>query len=182
MSDITLWQAILKLKRKPLTGVQCTWFSKIHLLYKTNTRHCFRVMLPERHQWKPTVQAAAVMLRTPPIDGQSPASQPCPLPIYGMQFWERSPVERSHYVVISQDGRKLKLGFTLSCHSNATRAPIANLPNTAQLEGSLYHAPKLHPGPCSSVGVRPRTDRHTHTHAETDARDHNTFCVDLRKM
>ena len=27
---------------------------------------CVRVMLPERHQWKPAVQAAAVMLRTPP--------------------------------------------------------------------------------------------------------------------
>jgi len=36
---------------------------------------CFRVMLPERHQWKPAVQAAAVMLRTPPsVDGQSTAS------------------------------------------------------------------------------------------------------------
>jgi len=38
----------------------------------------------------------------------------------------------------------LQLGFALcchSCHSNATRAPIANLPNSAQLGGSLYHAP-----------------------------------------
>ena len=59
----------------------------------------------------------------------------------------------------------------------ATRAPIANPPNSAQLGGSLYHAPKLHAGPCSIVGVRPRTDR------QTDARDHNTFCVvyDSRK-
>ena len=48
---------------------------------------CVRVMLPERHlQWKPAVQAAAVMVRTPPVDGQSPASQPRPLPIYGAQF------------------------------------------------------------------------------------------------
>jgi len=61
---------------------------------------------------------------------------------------------------------------------NAIRAPIANPPNSAQLVGSLYHAPKLHLGPCSSVGVRPRTDRHT------DARNHYTFCVvyDSRKM
>ena len=40
--------------------------------------------------------------------------------------------------------------------------------------GSLYHAPKLHPGPCSSVGVRPRrdrqTDRQTHTHTHTQTR------------
>jgi len=35
---------------------------------------CVRVMLPERHQWKPAVQAAAVMLRTRPVDRQSPAS------------------------------------------------------------------------------------------------------------
>ena len=76
---------------------------------------CLRVMLPERHQWKPAVQAAAVMLRRPPVDGQSPASQ---------------------------------------------------------LGGIPCHYSKLHPGPCSSVGMRLRADRHT------DApRDHNTFCV-----
>jgi len=77
-------------------------------------------MSPERHHWKPAVQAAAVMLRTPAVDGQLPASQPRPLPIYGAQFWERPsspaghrpaarahPAECSHYVVISRDGRKL---------------------------------------------------------------------------
>jgi len=42
---------------------------------------CIRVMSPERHHWKPAVQAATVMLRTPPIDDQLPASQPRPLPI-----------------------------------------------------------------------------------------------------
>ena len=47
---------------------------------------CVRFLLPERHQRKPAVQAAAVMLRTPPVDGQSPASQPRLLPIYGAQF------------------------------------------------------------------------------------------------
>jgi len=63
----------------------------------------------------------------------------------------------------------------LSCHSNATRAPIANPPNSAQLGGSLYHAPSYIR---VRVDVRPRTDTHT------DARDHNTFCVvyDSRKM
>ena len=43
---------------------------------------CVRVMSPECHHWKPAVQAAAVMLRTPAVDGQSPASQPRPLAIY----------------------------------------------------------------------------------------------------
>ena len=57
----------------------------------------------------------------PSVDSQSPASQPRPLPIYGAQFRERPPpspaghrpaarvdhADHSHYVVISQDGRKL---------------------------------------------------------------------------
>ena len=82
---------------------------------------CVRFLLPEHNQRKPAVQATAVMLRTPPVDGQSQASQPRPLSIYGAQFWEcpryppvsgqqcaQTPPSRPfHYVVISQDGRKL---------------------------------------------------------------------------
>jgi len=52
--------------------------------------------------------------------------------------------------------------FRLCCHSNETHAPIANLPNCAQLEGTPYHSPKLQPGPCSSVGMWQGTDRQTH--------------------
>ena len=117
-------------------------------------------MLPEHHHWKPAVQAAAVMLRTPPVDGQWPASHPRPLAIDGVQFWEcprHAPVnnqQRAH--------TPRKLGFALCCQSNATRAPIANPPNSAQLGGIHYHYPKLHPGPCSSVNMRPWTDRQTH--------------------
>ena len=148
------------------------------------------------------------MLRTAPVGGQSPAGRPRPLAVCGARFWGRPPVARRS---LADDERRLlatradpaqpavrtmssyrgmdaslELGFALCCHSNATRAPIANLPNSAQLGGSLCHAPKLHPGPCSSVGVWPRTDTHTHrlTDTHTDARDHNTFCVvyDSRKM
>ena len=108
----------------------------------------------------------------PPVDGQSPASQPRPLPIYGAQFLEHP----RHLPVSGQQcsqtlpSRPFALcrhiaGWTQPCHSNATRAPIANPPNSAQLGGSLYHAPKLHPGLCSSVGVGPRTDRQTHRRA-----------------
>jgi len=57
--------------------------------------------------------------------------------------------------------------FALCCNSNATRAPIANLPNSAQLGSTPYHLPKLHPGPCSSVGMRPRTVRQTFRHTQT---------------
>ena len=58
------------------------------------------------------------------------------------------------------------------------RAPIAYPPNSAQLGGIPYHSAKLHLGPCNSVRMRPRTDRHT------DAREHNTFLVvyDSREM
>jgi len=127
---------------------------------------CVRVMSimsPERHHWKPVVQAAAIMLRTPPVDGQSPASQPRPLAIYGAQCWERL----CHPPVTNQQRAftPRKLRFELCCHSNETGAPIANPPNSAQLGGSLYHATKLHPGPCSSEGVRPRTHTQTHRRA-----------------
>jgi len=56
------------------------------------------------------------------------------------------------------------------CHNNATSAPIANPPNSAQLGGIPYHSPvspKSHPGPCNSVGMRPRTDTQTHKHTVT---------------
>ena len=36
--------------------------------------------------------------------------------------------------------------LVLRYHSNENRALIANPPNTAQLEGTPYHSPKLHPG------------------------------------
>jgi len=50
--------------------------------------------------------------------------------------------------------------------SNETRAPLANLPNSAQLGDSPYYSPKLHPGLCSSVDVRPRTG--TQRYTQTD--------------
>jgi len=63
-------------------------------------------------------------------------------------------------------------------HQRKSAVQAASNVENAQLVGSLYHAPKLHPGPYSSVGVRPWTD------TQTDARDHNTFCViyDSHKM
>jgi len=53
--------------------------------------------------------------------------------------------------------------FGLCCHSNETCTPIADPPNSAQLEGTPYHSANLRPGPCSSVGMRRWTDRHRHT-------------------
>jgi len=50
----------------------------------------------------------------------------------------------------------------LCCHRNETRAPIANPPICAQLEGTPYQHPTLHSGPCSSVGMRRGTNTQTH--------------------
>jgi len=57
--------------------------------------------------------------------------------------------------------------LALCCHSNETRAPTANLSNRAQLQGTPTVSPNLHPGPCSSVGMRQRTDRHTERQTQT---------------
>ena len=51
--------------------------------------------------------------------------------------------------------------FPEYCRSNATRAAIANPPNSAQLGGIPYHSAKLHSGPCNSVGMRLWTDTQT---------------------
>jgi len=51
--------------------------------------------------------------------------------------------------------------LALCCPSNETHALIANLPNSTQLEGTPYHSPNVHAGPCSSVGMRRGTDTQT---------------------
>ena len=108
----------------------------------------------ENASHRPASRMRRAVLGAPPVTRRSPAG--------GAR--RPRPAGRSHYVVISRDGRKLVTRVRVMLpYSNATRAPIVNLPNSAQLAGSLYHASKLHPGPCSSVGVRPRTDRHTDT-------------------
>jgi len=69
----------------------------------------------------------------------------------------------------------------LCCHSNKTRASIANPLNSAQLGGTSYHSPNLHLGPCSSVGMWRWTDRYTdthrQTHTDTETRVTNTHFV-----
>ena len=126
---------------------------------------------PLQYGQNETAHAASVSMLSP-VRGCSPACVAC---VCGMRAACGGP------------GR-LPLGsaFPLCCHSNTTLAPIANPPNSAQLGGSPYHSPKLHPGPCNSVGMRPRTDRRTdrQTHRHTDARDHSTFIVvyDAREM
>ena len=80
---------------------------------------CVRVMSPERHHWKPAVHTAAVMLRTPPSTASHRPASHAHFPYTARNFENapvtrrspassaRTPAERSHYVVISRDGRKL---------------------------------------------------------------------------
>ena len=65
-----------------------------------------------------------------------------------------------------------KLGFALSCHSNATHALIANPPNSAQL-GAASTTPPSYIRDRAVVWTYGRGQTDTHT----DARDHNTFSV-----
>jgi len=66
----------------------------------------------------------------------------------------------------------------LCCHTNETRASIANPSNSAQLGGGTrYTIPPsyIRVRPCSSTGMRRGTDRHTQTDRQTrrhtDGRD-----------
>ena len=82
---------------------------------------CIRFLLPKCHQWKPAVQTATIMLRTPPrrqsITGEPamPTShirravlRTLPVTRQSAASARRSrPAGRSHYGVISWDGRKL---------------------------------------------------------------------------
>ena len=60
---------------------------------------CVRFLLPERHQWKPAIQTAAVMLRTPP----SARGRPRPLPVCGARFWGRPPSPAGHRLAARAD-------------------------------------------------------------------------------
>ena len=58
---------------------------------------------------------------------------------------------------------RFAFGAMLSC------APIANPPNSAQLGSTSYHSFKLHPGLCSSLGIRRWTDTQSDTQTAVTA-------------
>ena len=106
--------------------------------------------------------------RTPPVEARS-AGRRSSVQLRTLPVTRRSPASsaRTHrrafalYVVISRDGRKLVIRF-----SNATRALIANPPNTAQLGG--HPLPLLQVTSGSMQYCRhAAADRHTHTHIDT---------------
>jgi len=149
--------------------------------------------MPERHQRKPAVQAAAVMLRTPPINGQSPASQPCPLPIYGTQFWEpprHSPVSDQKRTQ-TPPSRPFALcrhitGWMKVCNYGSHYVAIATQPvPRLQIRPILHNSGAASTMPPSYIWVRAvvwaygrgQTDRQTDRQTDTEARDHTTFCV-----
>ena len=123
-----------------------------------------------------------VVARTPPVEARSPGrcsnveNAPHQRPAV-----RADPAERSHYVIISRDGRKLVTRVRVmlpqqhnpctDCKSTqecTTRAHPLPLPQVTS--GSMQQ--------CGHAAADRQTDRHT------DARDHNTFCVvyDSRKM
>jgi len=111
-------------------------------------------MLPERHQWKLAVQAAAVMLRTPPSPaGHRPVAR-------------AHPAERSHYDVITRDGRKLVTRVhvvaiaTQSVH-RLRICPIVHNYGASPTTTPSYIRVRAVVWACG----RGQTDRQTHRHA-----------------
>jgi len=70
--------------------------------------------------------------------------------------------------------RRLPLRAARCCLSNETRAAISNPQNSAPL-GAPPTIPNLRPGPCGSVGIRPRTDTQT-----VVRESRTTVCVSVR--
>jgi len=105
-------------------------------------RFCVRVMSPERHHWKPAVQAAAVMLRTPAVTCWSLTSN------------ARTPRVNwgSRYIAI------------------ATGSPIANPPNSTQLLGAASTTPPSYIRVRAVLWAYGRGQTHTHTHTDTQTR------------
>jgi len=114
---------------------------------------CVRFLLPERHQWKaripecrsnvenaprrrpvaggpaaPACRMRRAVLGAPPVARRRPATSVA----------SRRRADPAHPAVRTMSSYRgmdasLELGFALCSHSNATRAPIANLRNSAQL-------------------------------------------------
>jgi len=101
---------------------------------------CVRVMSPERHQWKPAVKAAAVMLRTPPSTASHRPASHAHLRYTAHNFENASVTRRS---LISNtrtprvnEGSRYVVIATQPVHRLQIR-PIVH----TQLGGSLYHTP-----------------------------------------
>jgi len=69
----------------------------------------------------------------------------------GVTLWSWPAIKTRHRASTSTHDI---LRSALCCYGNETHAPIANLPNSAQLEGTPYHSSKLHQGPCNSLGMQ----------------------------
>jgi len=120
---------------------------------------CVRFLLPEHHQWKARIPDCRSNVENTPVGGQSPTGRPRLLAVCGARFWGRprrppvtgrrrasgderrrpatradpaQPAVRTMSSYCGMDA-SLELGFALCCHINATRAPIANPPNSAHL-------------------------------------------------
>jgi len=64
----------------------------------------------------------------------------------------------------------LLIHAALCCRRNETPCIDCKSAQQCTTRRHPYHSSKLHPGPCSSVGMRRGIDRHTHTHRHTGRR------------
>ena len=73
----------------------------------------------------------------------------------------------------------LLIHAALCCRRNETPCIDCKSAQQCTTRWHPYHSSKLHPGPCSSVGMRRGIDRHTdeQKHRHTDGHDHYTCHV-----
>jgi len=144
---------------------------------------CIRFLLRECHQRKPAVQAAAVMLRTPPSTANHRRANHAHFP-YTAHNFENAPVTRqsaassarrprpaghSHYVVISRDGRKIVTRVRVMLSQQHNPCPDCKSAQLCTTRGQPLLCPQVTSG---SVQWCPRTaaDRQTDRQTDTQTR------------
>jgi len=146
---------------------------------------CVRVMSPERHHWKPAVQAAAAMLRTPP---STASHRPAIAPTSHIRraILRTPPVTRRSPASSARRPRRAFAlcchiaGWTQACNYSSRYVAIATQPvHRLQIRPTLHNYGASPTTPPSYIRVRAivlaydrgqthrHTDRHTHTRVTT---------------
>ena len=99
----------------------------------------------------------------------------CLAQVYVELDWELSKQHQQRSIRICIAASAYSIVYVhVCCHSNATQALIANLPNSAQLGGTRNHSPKLYLGSCSSDACG---KGQTYTYSDRHIDGHNQYTL-----
>ena len=105
--------------------------------------------------------------RTPPVEARSPdcrsnvENAPRHSPVTGQRRAQTPPDGRSHYVVISRDGRKIVTRVHVMLLWQRNPCPDCKSTTYCTTRGQPLPHPQVTSGSVTSVGVRPQTDTQT---------------------